>query len=255
MGHHLVWQSMDIYGPLPSNHHLPIFHCQDHVVTHHLPCSLAALANALAEVRGSLGALMMWCWWDGAHQTALQGTRKPPQHGSPKKIWTQHGGFHSHGGSPSHHPFEIGIFPNKNYPAIYWSTPIFLWKIPKKKQDETIMEAPSWWHLNIWWWFLPSIQMMTKPEQSFYHVEKNRVRIFSPRNHGETDVFRRGNTIELNGGELFTWDAETWSFYGNMVRIWKATEYGMKMVDSIICFAMESQNFDNRYESNYVSNL
>ena len=139
---------MDIYGPLPSNHHLPIFHCQDHVVTHHLPCSLAALANALAEVRGNLGALMMWCWWGEAHQTALQGTRKPPQHGSPKKIWTQHGGFHSHGGSPSHHPFDIGIFPNKNYPAIYWSTPIFLWKIPKKRNKM----KQSWKHLvdDIW---------------------------------------------------------------------------------------------------------
>ena len=29
-----------------------------------------------------------------------------------------YGGFHSHGGTPSHHPFWIGIFPELNHPAI-----------------------------------------------------------------------------------------------------------------------------------------
>ena len=28
------------------------------------------------------------------------------------------GGFLSHRGTPSHHPFRDGIFPNKNHPAI-----------------------------------------------------------------------------------------------------------------------------------------
>ena len=32
------------------------------------------------------------------------------------------GGFHSHGGSPSHHPFLDWIFPNKN-PSSYWGYP------------------------------------------------------------------------------------------------------------------------------------
>ena len=39
------------------------------------------------------------------------------------EVWTsrlafQHGGFLSHGGTPSYHPFLDGIFPNKNHPAM-----------------------------------------------------------------------------------------------------------------------------------------
>ena len=36
--------------------------------------------------------------------------------------WT-FGGFLSHGGTPSHHPFWIGIFPYK--PSSYWGIPIY----------------------------------------------------------------------------------------------------------------------------------
>ena len=37
-------------------------------------------------------------------------------------------GFHSHGGTPSHHPFIDAIFPNKNHPAM--GVPSWLWKPP-----------------------------------------------------------------------------------------------------------------------------
>ena len=39
------------------------------------------------------------------------------------------GDFHSHGGTRSHHPFWIGIFPNKNHPYIWVPPCPWLWKM------------------------------------------------------------------------------------------------------------------------------
>ena len=39
--------------------------------------------------------------------------------------WTTYGSFQSHGGSPSHHPFQIGIFHDKNHPAMGISTMLY----------------------------------------------------------------------------------------------------------------------------------
>ena len=53
-----------------------------------------------------------------------------------------YGGFLSHRGTPSHHPFLGGIFPNKNHP--FWGSPIYgnPLKNPQTK-DTTKMYPPS----------------------------------------------------------------------------------------------------------------
>ena len=47
-------------------------------------------------------------------------------------IHWPYGCFHSHGGTPSHHPFLVGIFHEINDPAMWvppwlWNPPIFCW--------------------------------------------------------------------------------------------------------------------------------
>ena len=59
--------------------------------------------------------------------------------------WTQHGvltiwRFHSHGGTPSHHPFQWD-FPNKNHPAIR-GNPHF--RIPPKNVGPLNSQGISW---------------------------------------------------------------------------------------------------------------
>ena len=50
-----------------------------------------------------------------------------------------YGGFLSHGGTPSHHPFLIGIFRNKNHPAIA-GTSMTSWKPPYEASGGTVIK-------------------------------------------------------------------------------------------------------------------
>ena len=57
-----------------------------------------------------------------------------------------HGGFHGHGGTPSHHPFLNGIFHEINQP--FWGSPI--------------LGNPIWIHMVCWW-----NRLMFKEEEKF----------------------------------------------------------------------------------------
>ena len=50
-----------------------------------------------------------------------------------QELWWMglYGGFHSHGGTPSSHPFLDGIFPK---PSSYWGTPLTSWKPPYENE-------------------------------------------------------------------------------------------------------------------------
>ena len=55
----------------------------------------------------------------------------------PRDQSSKNGGFPSHRGTPSHHPFLDGIFPNKNHSI--WGTPM-KWKPPLWVRDS------EWWN-------------------------------------------------------------------------------------------------------------